>query len=131
MLYTNPDDSDIEGTRAFPALGCPPEDAEQPPLGNERQLEDAGWPRDGEWTPEHDPPSAAASAPTQASPAPPMAAVLAERLYRFRPDRLILAGGSIAAAVAVAVGFATASGASTPLPPAPRPAVCATPSPGR
>jgi hypothetical protein len=61
---------------------------------------------------------------------------LAERLYRLRPDRLVLAGGSLAAAAAVAIAFATAGGSATQLPPrtaathAAQPA-CVSPAPGR
>jgi hypothetical protein len=40
----------------------------------------------------------------------------AQQLYRLRPDRLVLAGGSLAAAAAVAIAFATAGGSAT-LPP--------------
>jgi len=116
MLYTNPDDSDIERTRAFPALNWPPDEVEELPQDNETEA------------PPEEPAFTSALVP---SPAPSPAAVLAERLYRLRPDRLILAGGSIAAVAAVLVGFATASGASTPAHLAPRPAVCATPNPGR
>jgi hypothetical protein len=59
----------------------------------------------------------------------------AEQLYRLRPDRLVLAGGSLAAAAAVAIAFATAGGSATTLPPRPtathaaQPA-CVSPAPG-
>lgn len=59
---------------------------------------------------------------------------LAERLYRLRPDRLILAGGSLVAAAAVVVAFMTAGNTGTPgqgaAPHATAPA-CVTPAPGR
>jgi hypothetical protein len=60
---------------------------------------------------------------------------LAEQLRRLRPDRLVLAGGSLAAAAAVAIAFATAGGSAT-LPPrtaathATQPA-CVSPAAGR
>ena len=60
--------------------------------------------------------------------------LLAEQLYRLRPDRLVLAGGSLVAAAAVAIAFATAGGSAT-LPPrtatthAVQPA-CVSPAPG-
>jgi hypothetical protein len=58
-----------------------------------------------------------------------------ERLGRLRPDRLVLAGGSLAAAAAVAIAFATAGGSAT-IPPrttathAAQPA-CVSPAQGR
>jgi hypothetical protein len=100
MQYADYDDSDIEATRAFPALGAPSA-----------------------------PPDSGAPSPSHVPHTPPLASV-AERLYRFRLDRLILAGGSLAAAAAVAFGFATAGGAA-PTRQAPPPVVCVTPTPHR
>lgn len=62
-------------------------------------------------------PYAGPADPRQARPAddaiePPLTA----RLSRLRPDRWILAGGSLAAAVAVVVAFATAGGSTAPVP---------------
>jgi hypothetical protein len=102
MQHTEPDDS-------------PPLDGMSP------------WDREPhtEW-----PGTAKASFPQQ-TPTPPRqtpTALLAERLYRLRPDRAIIACGTFVAAIAVAVGFATAGGASAPARHAPTSAVCAAPA---
>ena len=72
---------------------------------------------------------------TSEDKARPEGRLFAEQLYRLRPDRLVLAGGSLVAAAAVAIALATAGG-SAALPPrtatthAAQPA-CVSPAPGR
>lgn len=67
----------------------------------------------------------------------PADVTLARRLARLRPDRWIIAGGGLAAAVAVAIAFATAGGSTATRPPTTQSATghvtqpaCVSPAPG-
>lgn len=76
-------------------------------------------------------PYAGPADPRQARPAGDVIeSPLAARLSRLRPDRWILAGGSLAAAVAVVVAFATAGGSSAPVPAKAGQPACVSPAPG-
>lgn len=67
----------------------------------------------------------------------PAEVTLARRLARLRPDRWIIAGGGLAAAVAVTIAFATAGGSTATRPPTTQSATghvtqpaCVSPAPG-
>jgi hypothetical protein len=134
MGYAEHDDATgVEATRLFPAFG-PAYPGASAHAGGDRY---AGYER---FTGDEAPPFTRARVqPVVQSVVEPVVQPtgrpLAERLSRLRPDRLVLAGGSLAAAAAVAIAFATAAGSSTPLPPhtaathAARPA-CPSPAPG-
>jgi hypothetical protein len=124
MGYAEHDDeTDVEATRAFLAFGPVYPEASAHP-GDDRY---AGYER---FTGNEAPVTRAyARLVTRARAEPgcrwqgaqptvqPTGRLLAERLCRLRPDRLVLAAGSLAAAAAVAIAFATAGGSTTTLPP--------------
>jgi hypothetical protein len=111
MGYADPhDDLGIEGTGIFPALGQPPRSGGHPsgsgrpwaaPPGRYAQAGSypAGFPA------------------SQALAMPPVRGQgRRERLRRMRPDRWVIAIGSITGAVAVYVAFTTATAPARPMP---------------
>lgn len=109
MGYADHDDPGIEGTQIFPALSQPHGDGGHPP-GSRRLGTAAGdrYARAGSY------PAEFPASQTLALP-PARGRGSRERLW-MRPDRWVIAIGSITGAVAVYVAFTTATAPARPMP---------------